>query len=481
MLTKMSLESARILAEELNRRRVVVQVLPETPLERLVEAGRTPVEVEPETVEASVESLALNTVTSEETGIGSHDGIMDDITAKVVGLMDRRLTLARTVINPLISNYANAMANAIGDLVPTTPEVTEVDFGDFYDNPIIRDVFSGYGYSELEPLPTLSGIQFNDENNYYQDSLTTGSSAIDNKLKDIIDTRGEEWYRNLGRRYFTQGEDLVLAKPELSETYAEVIDENLVAHMLARHFYNLGDPVNKDNALEYETKLLKILGRTSQNLNLLWKYKDDLDKRGIVTNTYSTESQKVAVYAPNYRKYLELGGSRTALMGHTRQNGSRYSVEKLIENKAALENIYDTEVNNKLRQLRSDKYRLLQSAALQNLHAVIEQIPQEVISTIPALVSQPVEAKVTLLERGRNFINSPKGIDLDDIDAYAEDIILLGLLPELELHQFMRGMDKYLKPAVGVNELTPKQAAYYVVLEEVVRFFMSQTSLSGKQ
>lgn len=479
MLTKQSLESARILAEELNRRRVVVEVLPDTPLERLVEAGHNPVEAEPETIDAAVESLALTTLVVEETTANSHDNVMEDLTDRIVGLIDRRLDMTRNVLNPLISQYANAIVNHVGDMVPPQPEINEVEFGEFHDNPIIRDIFSGYGYNELTPLDTMQAVPFNDENNYHRDALVTGSKYLDDKLKSIVDTRGDEWYRNLAKRYFVDGSQLNIINPELSEAYAETVDENLVTHMLARHLYNQEHPLTKDSTHAWDGKLLEILGRTSQNLGLFWKYKDDLDKRNIVTPNIVMESHSVTVYGPNYRKYLEQGGSRTAIMGHVRQKGPRLSVEQLIEQSDVLEKHYDNEVNAKLRQLRSDKFKLLREGALANLATVVTAIPRDITDTLPELAVG--DAQQLLLQRGREYINNYRGLNIDDVDGYAENIILVGLLPELELSEFMRQMDKYLKPAVGATELTPKQAAYYVVLEELVKFFMSQTSLSGKR
>lgn len=480
MLTKMSLESARILAEELNRRRVVVEVLPETPLERVVEAGReVVVRDEPKIINDAVESLEINTITTNQDDPNSHDNLIGDITDKVVTLMNRRLSLARNVINPLISDYANKIINYIGDRVPQSPEIKEVEFSEFHDNPIVRDVFSGYGYKDIEPLETIHGIQFNEDNNFYKSSLQTGSEYFDNHLKSLVEKHGEDWYKNLARRYFTDGEELTLVKPELSENYANAVDENLVTHMIARHMYNNEDVPKQFKTDEYETNLLRILGRTSQNLHNLWHYKDQLEKSQKVTDVIATEGNVINVYGPNYRKYLSMGGSPTAIMGHVRKPGRRLSIEQLLEQHASLESIFDQEVNGVLRRMRTEKYRLMQTGALQALISIVDGIPSEVYETIPSLLHQPVSPRELLIERGRNFINTPKMIDLDDVDSYAEDIILVGLLPELELHQFMKAMDKYLKPSVGVTALEPKQAAYYVVLEEVAKFFMSQTSLSG--
>ena len=47
----------------------------------------------------------------------------------------------------------------------------------------------------------------------------------------------------------------------------------------------------------------------------------------------------------------------------------------------------------------------------------------------------------------------------------------------MELKPFFDTMEKYLRPVEGVAELDAKQAAYYAILNEIVTYFLSQTSM----
>ena len=482
MLSKIALETARELAEELERRRLSVTPLLETPLDGLVEAGLPVEEGElPTTIEATVESLDVNTVIVDSTSAVNHDTQMNATVNGIVSLLDRRLDLARNTINPLATKYEEMIIAEMASIVPETPTITEVDYGEFYDHPLVKDIFNGWGYKDLDKLNGLSGIQFNDENNYHIGALTTGSQFIDDKLKSILDTRGEEWYRNVANKYFTEAAEVNVLTPSLDEAFQEQADENLVTHMLARYFYNKHEPLNDMSQSDYDIHLLKILGRTATNANGLLKYKDTLERDGIVVPDIANESNHILVYGPTYRDYLSKGGNNVALMGYSRTKGKVLNIDKLIEQSASLESIYDKEVDQTVRQLRSDRLRIVKRAAYTRLPEIIKEIPDMVLAAIPELNNDPrLTARQLLLERGSKFIDTPSVIDLDNVYQYALNVITLGLLPELELHALYSNMTKYLQPSDDGPALTPAQAAYYAVLEEVVQYFLSQTSLSSR-
>lgn len=478
MLTKLTLESAVVLAEELERRKLGIVPDQNTPVEELFEAS-TPVDDKiPQTEEAIVSSLESMAMSPIETTPETHDNVLDTITETVSGLMNRRLNLAKNFINPLIGRYTDAISKHMETYVPEQMEVNEIDFGDFYTHPLVRNVFQGYAIKGVDPVSGFKGIAFNEDNNYHLDALKTGSEFIDKKLNAILEERGQEWYRDLANRYFTQGEDFVITKPEVSEGYREVADANLVAHMLARHFYNRDEPIVNMDKAEQDGKLLDILGRTSQNINNLCNMHDDYCKREVVVeNRIAKES--INVFAPMYRKFIEKGGNNMMLAGYVKTKGPRLGIESIMLSKEEFENIHDKDISQKVRQVRSETVRLVRLGALNALPEIVKLIPQEVINTIDGLQGPGIDAQSELYRRGQEYINNNNVDTLNDIYSYASNVITLGLLPELELYRFYSTMEKFLKPAMGGLKLTPKQAAYYACLEEVIQYFLSQVSLSS--
>lgn len=476
MLTELTLESASVLAEELERRKAYLVPNTDTPIEDLVVAAEPVEDKVPEEPEAIVKSLEEMTSSPVEVTPETHDNILEGITTTVSGLLNRRLNLAKNVVNPLIARYTDLISKYIEGYVPESAEVTEVDFGEFYNHPLARNIFEGYGIKDIEPVQGFKGIVLDETNNYHKGALKTGSGFIDKKLEEIINERGEDWYLDVVRKHFTNGEDLIIVKPEVTEDYREEADKNLVLHMVTRHLYNRNETLNSEPVKEQELKLLRILGRTSQNINNLFKLQDDLVNKEIVVPV-KTSTESITVYGPNYRKFLEKGGNNSILAGYVRTKGPNLGIESLIEQKASLESVYDKEVSSEIRRLRLESIRLMRLGATQELGKIVKEIPAEVLATIPELQDANASAEAILMQRGREYIQSTPVTSVEDIYTYASNIITLGLLPELELHMFYNTMDKYLKPSGNGVTLTPAQAAYYACLEEVTKYFLSQVSL----
>ena len=205
---------------------------------------------------------------------------------------------------------------------------------------------------------------------------------------------------------------------------------------------------------------------------------DDYCKREVVVeNRIAKES--INVFAPMYRKFIEKGGNNMMLAGYVKTKGPRLGIESIMLSKEEFENVHDKDVSQKVRQVRSETVRLVRLGALNALPEIVKLVPQEVINTIDGLQGPGIDAQSELYRRGQEYINNNNVDALNDIYSYASNVITLGLLPELELYRFYSTMEKFLKPAMGGLKLTPKQAAYYACLEEVIQYFLSQVSLSS--
>ena len=262
----------------------------------------------------------------------------------------------------------------------------------------------------------------------------------------------------------------------MTNDYREEADKNLVIHMVARHLYDRNETLNSEPVKEQELKLLRILGRTSQNINNLFKLQDDLTAKEVVVPVRAS-NEGITVYGPNYRKFLDKGGNNSILAGYVKVKGPALGIEGLLEKKVSLESAYDQEVSGEIRRLRLESIRLMRLGATQELGKIVKDIPVEVLNTIPELQAENINVEAALMQRGREYIQSTPVTSVEDIYSYASNIITLGLLPELELHMFYNTMDKYLKPSGNGVTLTPAQAAYYACLEEVTKYFLSQVSL----
>lgn len=478
MLSKFALESARELAEVLEKRDEVIVPIQDTPVHELVTAS-APVEQElPKTIEESIENLEIMSTQPIPLTGENHDQIQDNVAQETAALINRRIDLARNVINPLIAQYENIIREDIGDTAPVDPEVVEVNFDDdFYRNPSLNAVFSGYNIPVTERVVGFKGFGLGDGETHYTNRLKTGSKLIDGKINSIIQNRGDQWVENVVDTYFDKGEEVTVLNPEISEDYSEAVDRNFIIHMLARNYYNSDDIHGKyDSDEKYRLHLTQVLGRTAFNVRGLPESQNRWEQQDRIVA--SQEGLTMTVYGNTYRNFIQKGGNERALFGGFKKHRFNVTSNIVLQNKTALENLHEDEIQERFNDAASSISIMIVESARKHLPLIAGKIPEEVLDTIPEI---DPEAKLeTLLKRGYDYINRGREPSPDTLYQYVSGIITIGLLPELELNKFYQRMNHYLNSSNDNHSLTAKQAVYYVILEELSEYFLSQTSLDSK-
>nr|DAT15846.1 MAG TPA: hypothetical protein [Caudoviricetes sp.] len=479
MLSKRSLESARELALLLREKNLGLHPDNETPVEDLVERGEVVThrtDVESDNIEKVTEALEEASIAVSDTMPVSHTAEMDIVTSKIADLVNRRLNLAKNIINPIINDIGEKLIDELGNAAPRAPTVEPLSFSDFYNNPLTPEIFKGYGFDEVQPIRGMIGIQF-DETNDPRKALKTGSAFVDNELQHVVESRGDEWFNNVLRKYFIDGNEIAIYRPSIDAAYKENVDESFVAHMVARHLYNQADPKGNYKEHDYNMGLLRILGRTAQNVNGLLAAQKDWEKRDAVVGTVGNEGYTITVYEPNYQRYINSGGSNMAIFGHVRTGVSR-SGQRILDEKSSLESVHDKAMIDETMRVVEEKNTLIENAIRKYIPIIVSKIPTEVLDGIPELNEYGDDRNSVLMERGYKFVNEYRGPAAEDPYEYVSRVLVQAMLPELGLLNFYEKLEQYLKPVAGVATLTPKQAAYYVVLDEIITFLLSQTSLS---
>lgn len=478
MLTKLSLEAAEELTEMLDKEDRIVTPDEGTPIARLVEAG-LPVERDlPETTEEAKESLTESTFTPVMAAVNDHDAISEAEIQRVATLMNKRIHLAQGEINPIIIDYASNIKTYLTDIVPTTPEIIEVEFSPVYDEPMLAESVAPYVYKHMDYIHTLKN-----DTQIDLSIMKTGLSFIDNEIDRIVAKYGAEEVRNALTQYFIKGNDYGLLVPDISSAYQRAVDINFLIYFYAKALLNATEPMTAP--VNYSATLKAIINVCAQNIKNVIEYKNGLETSGTITKTIAGPEDvitSVEVYKDNYDIFLKHGGSKSAIMGYTRRRRSYFSMEDLLENADALAAIYDNEKEQELKDLRHRALDHIKRAALKALPQTVGKIVDLGITDTfleKENVGDRAESLRILVQRGNDFINNHSGvIDPEYIEGYAYNIVLIGLIPELDLLSFFNRMNELMKPAGDGTSLNPKQAAYYACLEEIVAFFASQCTMS---
>lgn len=474
MLSRVAIESARELADILEQRHAVLRPYAETPVANLVEQSE-PVEPIAETVVEAMEQLATVTVTPVEGYLAeSHDDAMGIAVRPVIDLINRRLTLARTVINPMIDDYANAMTALISDKLPLTPKIELVEQDAYYANPMVLNIFEGY---LSDSQATVDGFKLPLETDFRL-YLMTGSRLIDEKIKGIIGTYGEHEMFEALRAYFLEAKPFTIIPPSISRQYTREVAIQFLTHFVLRKLFTSNELLpNEVSEQQQELHLMKALNITANNVHNYVKFHNSSTQRQqLFAEQNPEEKNTIYVYEPIYNQFKEQQGNDISVFGAYLQDGYRnVTLSDIMTNAQKYSQQHDVFVRRRETEIVNARREELIRAAKQTIGTVINRIPADI--SLQLTGKENNEAEFTV--RGNTYLNNPRLIVPEDVWSFASNVICIGLLPELELDKFFDTMESYLKPGVGVQELTPNEAAYYAILKEVVNYFMSQTSLDN--
>lgn len=474
MLSRIAIESARELAELLERRKAVLRPYADTPVANLVEQSE-PVEPIGETIVETMEQLATVTVSPVDGYLAeSHDDSMGLAVQPVIDLINRRLKLARTVINPMIDAYADAITATVSEKLPLTPRIEVVENDAYFANPLILKVFEGY---IADADSTVTGFKLGTDFDFRK-HLMTGSRMVDEKIQGIIETYGEMEIEEALREYFVNGKTFAILPSLMNRNFTKETAIQFLAHFILRNLYTTGDILpNEVSEQQQELHLMKALGITANNIRNYVNVHAEYEKRGrLFTEPNNEDKNAIYVYEPNYRKFKEQNGNEISVFGAYLQDRRNFlTVDEVLANANVYHQAHDDFVRRRENEVSLARREELIKAALQNLSVIISRIPADISEQLTGQADNEAE----FVKRGDTYLNNPRLIVPDNVWSFASNVVLQGLLPELELDKFFDSMEEYLKPGIGVKELTPNEAAYYAILKEVVDYFMSQTSLDS--
>lgn len=491
MLTKVSIESARELAELLRTRGEKLTVREDTPLEQLTMTTTDAVTPKDqlELPEVAVESLHANSLTLDETETVGHDVVNENVASRMAALANRRLHLLRNVILPVVSKHGDYVIEQLADMVPVTPKIHPIGVKALLSYPQFNQFFTGFQDDNTESVISLGfTVDANlDEIIRQREIAKTGIEEVDQCLNYILDCDEAHAIAYI-QTLFDQSEPLTtLFVPRQAEEYPlylSNIHANIVAFFVVKQLLDASERGNYTVSEEtYRERLTSVLARLSTNINGAVQFFGELERQGVVVlgkkvNTHGHLTQ-VYVLDVNYEKYLAEGGNDAVVVGgaFVNMNELYVTLSSLQEHHDEYIQVNETKMNEAIQRVRQDSLGIAKEKTRQVLYVLAGAIPEEVTNTIPALHVDGSDPVDVMVQRATDYLSYQAITDLNDIHTFVERVITAGMLHELELDKFIYKMSQYTKPQVGVPQLTPAQAAYYVVLDEMVEFMLSQTEV----
>ena len=476
MLSRVAIEAARELAEVLERGQRTLRPVEETPVDNLVQHTE-PVEPIEETVEEAMETLATVTVTAVPgLTAETHDDAMAEAVQPVVELVNRRLALARQVVNPLITEYDRLMLSEVQNEIPTSPSINVIPYDDYYSNTAVQNIFKGYNVAGDETTPGFKIENFN-----FRDYLTTGSRLVDEKIQAILAEVNQSFLSVALDGYFKQGESFTQKPIRLAKASTEEVAVQFIAHFILRKLYNSDVVIpNEGDEVHRNLHLMKALAITAKNVENYVASNNEWIEKGRLFAEPDQDENVINVYGPSYQSYQENQGQDISVLGaYLSRPTTILSYQNVLDKKDEYNGIHDQTMLRRQTDLANSRNAVIRNAAIRHLGTIVSQIPDDVLLALEIeRDSDDLEAlRSLLISRGKAYIEDPRTPIGEDLWSYASDIICGALLTEMELKSFFDTMEKYLRPVEGVAELDAKQAAYYAILNEIVTYFLSQTSM----
>lgn len=414
MLNRISIEAALPIAQRLDERKLRVLPTDGSPLMSLTQATSSFL------VEQDLADNAdLISVLQARSGEDAHRVAKADI-IKLASLSIARLhDITRTQVLPLIKEVAAEVQEYVSQrrIEASLPySVVMKEIPAVYSNAALKQLAERY--------PQASQLEFAARNlapvtlDRLKDLCKTGMAGFDAELATVLSLGNDEGYGAVLKVLTGQ------AGPH--QIHVDYLPGVLVA---AQAIYGEPEPGVNLTLVEYNDYLNRLLGKTAHLLRGAMMRYAEAEKLGTLYSTDGRDSlTTIVVMGKAYRALLEKGLTPEALIGNE-MAGRRFSAGQLIENKAALEQIYNREMN-----LRSIKVQAEMTGIVR------DALRQIVAKTIVAReLGEGMEAASRKLQELAGKVNER---NCDDINSLVTDVVCEVFFAKTDALTFIRLMNR---------------------------------------
>ncbi len=355
MLNRIAIEAALPVAQRLAERNLRVLPAEGSPLLSLTMAVNNAM------VENALgENADVAAVLQERSNNDLHRLAKADI-IKLASLSISRLhDMTRNVILPHIKEVvpkvmAYVSARRVEASLPYTVSMREIPA--VYTNPVLKQLYERY--------PTASQLDAPARNlcpadlARIKDLCKSGMSGFDEELDVVLSLGNDEGYAEV--------QQVLSGRKGVQAINVDFLPGVLVA---AQAIYGEPEPGVNLTLVEYNDLINRLLGKTAQLIRGAQMRYEAADKAGTLYASGRESLTEVVVMGRVYREMLNQGLTPEALIGNE-MAGRRFSQGQLIENKTALEQIYNREMNLRGLKVQAEMTGIVRDGVRQVVNAEI--------------------------------------------------------------------------------------------------------------
>jgi hypothetical protein len=485
MITPNIAKIAISIAQEFDKRRLVIEPVVGTPLASLVNSSDlfdvTPT-AEPSNGVAEYhpdpETIAFISSSADEGTLTQHDIALSDMTSDIAASVKTHINFAKNTVRPIIEEVVKAVESAIASL-PVNLEynlnIVQVDLPEPMVSAAFEDmvrVFENVLYSPLGAmrmsLPSKSGFEV-------IESLVTGAKDTDEAIAVWAAKKGDAYFANLWSLVFTAEAndgrfDTLLQDSESGS------DLGIAVFLLCKRLYDAPPEGVSMSLADFNEKIALI--RDQAALRVVHAYEEYARNTSMGLVIRSIKKNEVHVNGNVYRTWLENGGSNAVLFGSLLSDRPEKYVLSLDEKRVELQKTWEQHnhiltVSERNRQFINYKSILRHQSATvmgSNLVQCFGEVAngREVTTDLPEYVK--------CLDLMNAFVDAVTDQQFKDLWTLCTQLVCRGAFYYTDAEKILIGIERACKDNAGIEI---REAALLSLVEYVTDYVCNQMKLSG--
>lgn len=450
-------------SEKVNR---TIAVIPNTPLDHLVTEVIPVVTPTPGLEDEAVYQAADVT---DITGINRHEMVMDEVITTLGSGLAMQVNVIRNEILPMVRRITAAVVDSTNAVKLGEYVIEPFFLSEVHDNEVIMELLEPWANFTLEEVASPIGFQPMEEAALIT-QVQTGSSRLDELMAEMIGKHPAGWAQSIYEDYF----GIKGVKKFKPFNNFKSMDEWLFIHFLCRSMADQPQEGSPLSLVEHNAYCAKLLAQTALGMYNTHRSWDTLRSLGTVvlswpiTTEIPTGDQPaiIQVIGDSYNNFLGAGGTPEILIGAC-VSDRPYIQSKLIEDAERYAHAYNGY------KTRQNTYRETQLGGIVRERLYVEV--SEEIKTLPECIFDqglPIEKMLAILHTIVGKFNDSQAANRTY--EVVREVVCKVIYGHTDAWPMLLEVDRVMTE----RQCKGREAIYYVVLNRIVDFWLSQTEVS---
>lgn len=478
MISQSNAKSAIALAEEFDRRNLILQPVPGTPLYELVkfsnllafETNTTDYRPSPAEIEAA-------TVGYVDGAPSQHSIELDALSTQIAKAVSQHLNFAKNVVRPVVEELVNEVQADIAALTINPEYSLDVVVVD-PPAPLISSTFEEMveEFKETDYLPINGYMSLVSKTTpEILETMVTGTAEIDEAVNAWAAQRGDAFFQNVWNCVFTpepteQRFESLIQDPDLG------VDAAITVFLLCRRLYDNPPEHTAVSLVKYNEQIADL--RNQAALRIHHGYEEYSRINSLKLLIRKVTKNELYVNGEVYRKWIEEGGKNAVLFGSVLSNRPVKYVADLNEKAAELVQIWEQHNHILNVTVRNKRFVTYKTIMLERTQQVVANNLQACFG--PIANGRSISIELPEFQQGnyclKEFIDTLIESDFDNLWTVCTKAVCRAGFFYTAAEKILFGIEKACKENAGIEV---REAALLSLVEYVTDYVCDQIQVTG--